>query len=95
MKKIGLRLLFLATIAIIGVLSAGCASKPNAMVKSLIDALKKGDFDKAQQYMIMEENGLDFETIKKSQASTELYNKIFANLQYEILDTSSNNNCKY
>jgi hypothetical protein len=90
MKKIRLCLLFLATIVMIGMLSVGCAPKPNAVAKDLIDTLKKGDFDKAQQYIIMEENGLDFEAIKKSQASTELYNKIFANLQYEILGTSSN-----
>ncbi|HHW49748.1 MAG TPA: hypothetical protein GXX14_14180 [Clostridiaceae bacterium] len=61
------------------------------MVKDLINTLKKGDFDKAQQYMIVENNGLDFEGIKNDQLVKELYNKIFANLQYEILETKSNN----
>ncbi|HHW48634.1 MAG TPA: hypothetical protein GXX14_08465, partial [Clostridiaceae bacterium] len=55
MKKIGRRLLILITgITIIGMLSAGCAPKPKDVVKDLINTLKKGDFDKAQQYMIVE-----------------------------------------
>jgi len=90
MKKIGLCLQFLACIAMVGMLFAGCAPKPNDVVKDLLNTLKKGDFDKAQQYMITEENGLDFEAIKNDQAVTELYNKIFANLEYEIVETNSN-----
>ncbi|HHW48633.1 MAG TPA: hypothetical protein GXX14_08460, partial [Clostridiaceae bacterium] len=54
MKKIRLCLLYLVTITIIGMLSAGCAPKPKDVVKDLINTLKKGDFDKAQQYMIVE-----------------------------------------
>jgi len=90
MKKAGLRLSLLVTIALIGILSTACAPKPKDVVKDLIDTLKKGDYDKAQQYMILEQSGLDFEGIKNDQLLKELYSKIFANLQYEVLETKSN-----
>jgi len=90
MKKIRLCLQILAYIAMAGMLFSGCAPKPSDVVKDLLNTLKKGDFDKVQQYMIVEENGLDFEAIKKDQVVAELYKKIFANLEYEILETNSN-----
>ncbi len=87
MKKAFL-LLFLSIYTVTLLTSiTGCSAKPQAVVDELITLLKKGDYEKAQQRMITEKGGISFDTTVHEDSS-DIYDRVFKNLEYKILNTS-------
>jgi len=89
MKKTRLFLFLVICMAIIISSVTGCSAKPQAVVDELLSALKRGDYDAAGQYMIVQDDSPMKNVI--DEGSNEIFDRLFKNLEYSILSTSVEN----
>ena len=80
MKKLLLGVLFI-------ILIASCGTKPEAVVTKFIDNVKEKKFDEANKYALNQELTNDVKLQYNNTFQQLLFEKLFSNMNYEIVGT--------